>query len=200
MPFLLVWSSNAIYFSMTPLWFNEWMTMLTFGFPFCNFDLKIWNFAIKIGQTFCQFVHLGQGQTESEAYSVPLVCPYWSVHWHQTKKVAQLDTPKINEVVFLLHGCKKHTLEFLLSVSSTNNVPLVKVCAKSWTETIWVAYLLLLESVYRIFPQFNSAKSWFHLHTLLGVWLYSFRIEYTRLEPRFKITDHGFESDETNPW
>ena len=97
-----------------------------------------------------QFVHFGQGQTESEAYSVPLVCPYWSVHWHQTKKTGQLDTPKINEVMFLLHGCKNHTLEFLLSVSSTNNVPLVKVCAKSWTETIWVAYLLLLESVYRI--------------------------------------------------
>ena len=46
-----------------------------------------------------------------------------------------------------------------------------------------------------ISPQFNSAKSWFHLHTLLGIWLYSFWIEYTPLEPHFKITDHGFESE-----
>ena len=36
------------YFSMTALCFNEWMKMLTFGFPFCNFDLKMWNSAIKI--------------------------------------------------------------------------------------------------------------------------------------------------------
>ena len=43
------WSEAAMqYFSMTALCFNEWMKMLTFGFPFCNFDLKMWNFAIKI--------------------------------------------------------------------------------------------------------------------------------------------------------
>ena len=43
------WSEAAMqYFSMTPLCFNEWTKMLTFGFPFCNFDLKMWKFAIKI--------------------------------------------------------------------------------------------------------------------------------------------------------
>ena len=43
------WSEAAMqYFSITALCFNEWMKMLTFGFPFYNFDLKIWNFAIKI--------------------------------------------------------------------------------------------------------------------------------------------------------
>ena len=45
MPFLLVRSSEAIflYFSMVALCFNEWMEIFTFGFPFCSFDLKLWN-------------------------------------------------------------------------------------------------------------------------------------------------------------
>ena len=152
------------YFSLTALCFNEWMKMLTFGFPFCKFDLKMWNFAIKIIRSntlsVCTFWSRPKRIKGIFSYSVPLVCPYWSVHWHQTKKIGRLDTPKINEVMSLLHGCKNHTLEFLLSVTSTNKVPLVKVCAKSWIETIWVAYLLLSESVYRIFfPSSTQQKA-----------------------------------------
>ena len=47
---LSFWSEAAVqYFSPIALCFNEWMKMLTFGFHFCNFDLKMWNFTfIKI--------------------------------------------------------------------------------------------------------------------------------------------------------
>ena len=92
---------------MIALCFNEWMKMLTFGFPFCNFDLKMWNFALKIIMSL-----LISALT-------------------QTRKTGQLDTPEVGKVMFLLHGCKNHMLEFLLSVSSTNNIPLVNFCAKS---------------------------------------------------------------------
>ena len=34
--------------SLITLCFHEWMKMLTFGFLFCSFDLKMWNVAIKI--------------------------------------------------------------------------------------------------------------------------------------------------------
>ena len=34
--------------SLVALCFHGWMKMLTFGFLFCSFDLKLWNVAIKI--------------------------------------------------------------------------------------------------------------------------------------------------------
>ena len=167
--------------------------MLTFGLHFCNFDFKMWNFAIKMIRSKTQ-VSL---YILVKAKQNPLVCPYWSAH--RPEKIGQLDTPKISEVMFLLHECKNHTMGFLLSVSSTNNAPLVKVCAKSSNETIWVAYLLLLESVCRISPppppQVQLSKKLIPFaHTFWHLTInYSFRIEYIPFEPRFKITDHGFE-------
>ena len=135
----------------------------------------------------CQFVHFGQGQTESKAYSVPLACLYWSVHWH-TRKIGQLDTPKISEVMFLLHGCKNYSLEFLLSVSSRNNVPLVKVCAKSWTESIRVAYLLLLEPFYRIFPPSSTQQKADSICTHFWAFDYiHFRLSTLLLRPQFWV-------------
>ena len=123
-------------------------------------DLKMWNFAIKIIRsnllsvcTFGSRPNRIRGIFSSTCMSLLISAPNLP-----TRKTGQLDTPKISEVMFLLHGCKNHTLEFLLNVSSTNNAQLVKVCAKSWIETIWVAYLLLLESVYRIFPPSSTRQ------------------------------------------
>ena len=139
------WSEAAMqYFSITALSFHEWMKMLTFGFPFCNFDLKMWNLVIKIIRS-----------------NILSVCTFWS----RPNRIKGIFSSTCRSLLISAltdqkgwtagHSQNKWSNVFFMAA---NNIPLVKVCAKSWTETIWVVYLLLFESVYRIFSPSSTQQ------------------------------------------
>ena len=118
----------------------------------------MWNFAFKIirskALSVCTF--WSKPNRNKGIFSSTCMSLYRLVHWHQTRK---LDTSKISEAMFLLHRCKNHTLEFLLSVSSTNNCLLVKVCKiLKWNLLSCVSFVvrIVLEN---ISPPFNSEKA-----------------------------------------
>ena len=98
-----------------------------------------------------------------------------------TRKIGQLDTSKISEVMFLLHGWKNHTMEFLLSVSSTNNAPPGKSLCKilNWNHLSCVSFDVRI-GLQSIFPSVQLSKKLIPFaHTFWHLTInYSFRIEF----------------------